>query len=95
MVNTVQLQPLLENDLEIWYEIIEVIRAEKDLLDKYSDYEISFTSNNAEIISTNGRVIAAPDFGTSVTYTVTVSKGGQVVDTITLATMVPGAYEKA
>ena len=88
-------QPLLENDLEIWWEIMDVIAAEKDILDKYADYEISFKSNNEAVISENGRVIAAPDFGTSVTYTVTVSKGGQVVDTITLATMVPGAYEKA
>jgi hypothetical protein len=74
---------------------MDVIAAEKDILDKYADYEISFKSNNEAVISENGRVIAAPDFGTSVTYTVTVSKGGQVVDTITLATMVPGAYEKA
>ncbi len=88
-------QPMLENDLEIWYEFLELVQAERDLLAKYSDYTFEVVSNNPEIIDNNGRVIAQPEFATTVTYTVTIKDAnGQVVDTVTLASMVQGIYEK-
>ena len=87
-------QPLLENNLEIWWEFIELVQAELEVLQEYSDYEMEFVSNNPDIINEHGRVIEAPKFGTSVTYTVNITKDGKT-ETITLASMVPGIYEKA
>ena len=42
----------------------------------------------------DGRIAEAPEYSTTASYTVTISKGGEVVDTLTLATYVPGIYEK-
>jgi hypothetical protein len=46
---------MLENDLEIWYEFVELVEAEYELLTKFNDYNITVVSNNEiEIIKTNG-----------------------------------------
>ena len=87
-------QPLLENDLAIWYEFIELVKAELEVITTFKDYEIEFVSNNTELVDENGRVVKAPEFATSVSYKVTVKKDGQVVDEITLGSLIPGVYEK-
>ena len=87
-------QPLLENDLAIWYEFIELIKAELEVITTFKDYEIEFVSNNTQLVDENGRVVKAPEFATSVSYKVTVKKDGQVVDEITLGSLIPGIYEK-
>ena len=84
-------QPMLENDLEIWWEFLELVEAEYELLTKYSDYEIKFESHNPEIMDNHGRIIAQPDQTTSVSYTITITKDG-VSESVTLSSMVKGLY---
>ena len=84
-------QPMLENDLEIWYEFVELVQAEYDLLTKFNDYNITVVSNNPEIVNHRGRVINRPYLTTSVSYTVTIEKDGNV-QTITLYSLVEGKY---
>ncbi len=86
-------QPLLENDMAIWAEFIELIKAEYAAEYTYGDYEFSMVSNNPEIVDNNGRVINVPDFATAVSYTVTITKDGQS-ESITLGSVIPGIYEK-
>ena len=87
-------QPLLENDLEIWYEFIELVQAEYDLLNKFAGATIEFESHNPEYIDNQGRVIAVPEFTTSVSYTIKVTYNGKT-ESITLSSVLPGMYEKA
>ena len=84
-------QPMLENDLELWWEFLELVEAEYELLTKYSDYEIKFESHNPEIMDNHGRIIAQPDQTTSVSYTITVTKDG-VSESVTLSSMIKGLY---
>ena len=86
-------QPMLENDLEIWYEFVELVKAEYELLTKFNDYNITVESNNPEIVNNRGRVIKRPYMTTSVSYTVTIEKDGNV-QTITLYSVVEGEYNK-
>ena len=84
-------QPMLENDLEIWYEFLELVEAEYELLTKYAGYEVSIVSNNPDIVDNNGRVVKQPSETTCVTYTITFTKGTET-KSITLASMVKGMY---
>ena len=84
-------QPMLENDLEIWYEFIELVEAEYELLTKYEGYSVSIKSNNPDIVDNCGRVIKQPNKTTCVTYTITFTKGNDT-QSITLASMVKGIY---
>ena len=84
-------QPMLENDLEIWWEFLELVEAEYELLTKYAGYEVSITSNNPDIVNKNGRVVNQPEQSTCVTYTITFTKDGES-KSITLASMVQGIY---
>ena len=83
-------QPLLENNLELWWEFIALVEAEYELLTTYKDYEYSFEiEEGCTFVSEYGRVVEQPEFNQVVTYTVTV--GGE---SITLASMVEGIYNK-
>ncbi len=84
-------QPMLENDLEIWYEFVELVKAEYELLTKFNDYNITVVSNNPDIVNNRGRVINRPYLTTSVSYTVTIEKDG-VEQSITLYSLVEGKY---
>ena len=84
-------QPMLENDLEIWYEFLELVEAEYELLTKYAGYEVSIVSNNPDIVDNDGRVVNQPNTTTAVTYTITFTKDGES-ESITLASMVKGRY---
>lgn len=81
-------QPLLENDLEIWWIFIDMVEQEYELLTTFKDATVSFTSNS-ETVDNHGRVVEQPLFSEVVTYTVTMN--GQ---SITLATAVQGMYNK-
>ena len=84
-------QPMLENDLEIWYEFLELVEAEYELLTKFAGYEVSIVSNNPDIVDNDGRVVNQPNTTTAVTYTITFTKDGES-ESITLASMVKGRY---
>ena len=86
-------QPMLENDLEIWYEFVDLVKAEYELLTKFNDYNITVVSNNPDIVNNRGRVINRPYLTTSVSYTVTIEKDGNL-QSITLYSIVEGEYNK-
>lgn len=81
-------QPLLENDLEIWWIFIDMVEHEYELLTTYKDATITFTSNST-VVDNHGRITEQPLFSQIVTYTV--SLNGKE---ITLATCVEGMYNK-
>ncbi len=84
-------QPMLENEDEIWWEFIELVKAENTAMTTYKDWTFTMKSNNPDIVDNTGRVIAQPEFDTCVTYTVTATKGEET-KTITLASMIPSIY---
>ena len=87
-------QPLLENDLEIWWEFIDLVEAEYEALTTFSDSTFELiVKDGGEIINEYGRVIEQPEFSKVVTYEVTINNG-TTLETITLATMVQGQYTK-
>lgn len=72
-------------------EFLEMVYMEYEICKNYSDYTITFTSSNPDIIDNTGRVVNAPNYTTNVTYTVTVEKDG-VSESITLNALVIGKY---
>ena len=83
-------QPLLENNMEIWWIFIDMVQAEYELLTTYKNVEFKFaTVGEYDFVSENGRITEQPEFSQVVKYTVTV--GGQ---TVTLASIVEGIYNK-
>ena len=84
-------QPMLENEDEIWWEFIELCKAEHEAMSTYKDWKFTMESNNPDIVDNTGRVINQPEYDTCVTYTVTCVKGEET-KTITLSSMVPGYY---
>ena len=84
-------QPMLENDMEIWWEFLELVEAEYELLTKYKGYTVSIKSNNPDIVDDNGRIIKQPNQTTCVTYTMTLSNGTDT-QSITLASIIKGMY---
>ena len=59
----------------------------------YSDYTITFTSNNPDVIDNTGRVIGAgPYKATNVSYTITITKGNDT-KTVTLNSLVQGSHK--
>lgn len=84
-------QPLLENDLEIWWEFIELVEAEYEAMTKFKDETFEFTVlEGSNIVNEHGRVTEQPEFTQTVKYEVKLSDG----TSITLATIVPGIYTK-
>ncbi len=85
-------QPLLENNMEIWWEFMDLVKYEYELLTKFSDYNITFVSNNNEFISNNGRVIKVPEDDTVVSYTVTLThKTTGAANSVTYFATIPGS----
>ena len=70
---------------------LKLVYAEYEVAKNYSDYTIAFTSNNPEIIDNTGRVVKVPDYTTNVSYTITVTKGGES-QSVTLNSLVIGKY---
>lgn len=81
-------QPLLENDLEIWYEFREMVEQQYNYYKDYSSYSFALSSNSSYIQS-NGRVSGLPEYSECVTYTVTYVTGS-TSKTITLSSILPG-----
>ena len=70
---------------------MKLVEAEYYILKNFGDYEITFESHNPDILDNNGRIISRPVKSTTVSYTVTVTKGG-VSQSITLHSVVSGIY---
>ena len=88
-------QPLLENDLELWYEFLEMVEAEYEMATTFKDYELTFevVSETSNVKST-GRVKQGR-YSEVVAYKVTAThKVTGISESITLATSVNGSYTK-
>lgn len=84
-------QPLLENNLEIWWEFIELVKTEYETMTEYKDVDYKFTvTSGQDVINEYGRVIEQPEESQVVTYEVELEDGSK----ITLATAVQGIYTK-
>ena len=85
-------QPLLENDLEIWYEFVELTRQQMALYKDYADYTITM-STDSKYVNSLGRVTSLPTYDECITYTITY-KIGSTTKNITLSTILPGTATK-
>lgn len=85
-------QPMLENDLEIWWEFIGLVQAEYDKLVNLKDCDITFTSNS-KYVNDKGRIVEQPVTSQVVTYTVSLKKGEQTY-TVELASILEGMYNR-
>ena len=84
-------QPMLENDLEIWYEFVELTRQQMELYNNYENASLSFASTSS-YLKDNGRVSKLPNYPECVSYTVTY-KEGSTTKTVTLSSVLPGNLE--
>ena len=103
-------QPLLENDLEIWWEFIDMVEAEYELLTTYKDYSFKFevvTDENHAVLSeerdgskvffsTANGCVEQQEAASSITYKVTVTKASDPTyeEVIVLGSVVNGIYSK-
>ena len=88
-------QPMLENNNEIWWEFIELVKAEYELRTKYSD--VTFTlAYDKTYSNTNkyGRVLSQKEIAPQlIEYNITV-KVGSKTEVVHLSSIVEGCYQK-
>ena len=72
-----------------WWEFMEMVELQYAIQKDFAGTEISIESHNPEILDNTGRIIAAPQTTTVVSYDLTVSYGGQT-RTVTLSSVVTG-----
>ncbi len=85
-------QPMLDNDMEIWYEFRDLIEAEYEKLTEYNDYKFELSTNSSSYLSMYG--YAKYNRRNEITnvcvdYTVTVTNPDGTTENITLYSMVP------
>ena len=85
-------QPMLENDMEIWWKFIEMVEAENAKINIAEGYEIEF-SCDSELVNDKGRLVGQALTSQVITYTVTITKDGQS-QSIELASIIEGSYNK-
>ena len=74
---------------DYWEVFMEMVELNYAIHSQYEGVEISMVSHNPDIIDNTGRVIAAPQTSTPVSYTITV-KIGDVSKSVTLHSVVAG-----
>ena len=86
-------QPFLANDLDLWWDFIDCVQAEYDLLTLSEGYTVSMTVLDGEGVSSNGRITALPEEGSRlIRYQVTVTLPDGTQSTVTLASL---AHQKS
>ena len=85
-------QPMLENELRLWWEFIDLVKAEYEKLTKTKDCTFTFTSES-EFVNNKGRVLKQALEAELITYTVTINNGTKT-EVIELASIIEGAYNK-
>lgn len=86
-------QPMLENDLEIWWEFIDLVKAEYSYASKFANYTITSVSDNTTYLKDNCRVKKIPDQTTCLTYTISISNGTNAEE-VKLGSMLQGKFAK-
>ena len=85
-------QPMLENDMEIWWEFIDMVKAEYAKIQLGEGYTFAFECDS-DLVNDKGRVTGQDLTSQVVTYKVTVTKDGKS-QTIELASIISGSYNK-
>ena len=86
-------QPMLENNLEIWWEFLELVEAEYKLATTFKGYTVTAVSNDPTYMRDNGRIRKQASEDICVAYTITISNGEET-ETITLGSILPGKYTR-
>lgn len=74
----------------LWDYFMTMVEAEYTLYTKFNDFNITFTSNNPELVCETGQIIKFPESDTEVTYTIHVKKkDGSYDKTFTYTSIVP------
>lgn len=74
----------------LWNYFISMVEAEYALYTKFNNFNITFTSNNPELVCETGQIIKFPDVATEVTYTIHVQKKDGTYDkTFTYTSTIP------
>lgn len=74
----------------LWDHFMTMVEAEYTLYTKFNDFNITFTSNNPELVCETGQIIKFPESDTEVTYTIHVQKkDGSYDKTFTYTSIVP------
>ena len=86
-------QPLLENDMKLWYEFMDMVQAEYEVLTTYKDTNFSLKVIDGEdSINRLGLTYQSNDHQAKiVTYEITIEKDGKS-ETVTLATAIESNY---
>ena len=84
-------QPMLENDKEIWYKLIEMIKAEYKKNTEFKDYTFKFEQVSG--FDAEGVRVAQVAKAKNIIYKVTITKGDEKHE-ITLGSVLNGIYSK-
>ena len=85
-------QPFLENDMELWYQFMDIVKAEYELLTIYKDADITARVIKGDGILRNNGLLVQDGDAHCVTYEVSVTLNG-VTKKITLATCVESFFK--
>ncbi|HEY8405876.1 MAG TPA: N-acetylmuramoyl-L-alanine amidase, partial [Acholeplasma sp.] len=79
---------LFHSNMEQYFQ--RYLSIEYRIAKEFSNAQISMVSNNPDILDNTGRIISIPQYSQTVSYTVTVTYGGQT-QSRTFSTFVPGS----
>ena len=85
-------QPMLENDMEIWWKFIEMVEAEYEKATALKDITFEFDCES-DLVDEHGRVVKQNLFSEVVTYKATIVTEDDIEE-ITLSSIVEGTYAK-
>ena len=88
-------QPMLENNLQLWYEFIELVKAEYALRTEFSNYSIEMeVLSNSGALKATGRMVQ-PKVNDCVVYKLTITNNvTSQVETLTLSSLITGQLDK-
>ena len=88
-------QPMLENDLELWYEFLRMVKSEYQLRTVFSDYEIKMdVLSETNSLKATGRV-SQPRLNECLIYKLTITnKTTQAQEELILSSLVTGQLDK-
>ena len=83
-------QPMLENNLEIWWKFIDLVKAEYQRITTFNGYKFSMTVLDGDS-DNHGRMTDSNEYK-SVTYKVTITAPNGTKEEVTLSSIVKGQY---
>jgi len=83
-------QPMLENELRLWWKFIELCQAEYNKLVNAKDYEVTFESSSS-YVDNKGRVLKQGLTDEVISYTLTINDGKKT-HTLELSSIIKGTY---